>query len=100
MEFVSFGSPRSSQLEDHQRCDQTYCPLCARVFRRWFIGELLRLAEMATKSVATLTVLLKKAPHDKIDTLDPKEFRGMLRQRLLRAGLADAVGKCIKFTPG
>ena len=77
--------------EDHQRCDQTHCPLCARVFRRWFIGELLRLSETATKSVATLTVLLKKVPHDRIDKLDPKDFRGMLRQRLLRAGLADAV---------
>jgi hypothetical protein len=77
--------------ENHHRCDQTYCPQCARVFRCWFIAELLRLAEAATKSVTTFTVLLKKAPHDRIDKLDPKDFRGMLRKRLLRAGLADAV---------
>jgi hypothetical protein len=77
--------------EDHQRCDQTHCPLCARVFRRWFIGELLRLAATAPKAVTTLTVLLKKAPHDRINKLDPGDFRGMLRKRLLRAGLADAI---------
>jgi hypothetical protein len=75
--------------EGHQRCDQAYCPLCARVFRRWFIGELLRLSETATKQVAILTVLLKKAPYNRISTLDPSAFRGMLRQRLVRAGLTD-----------
>jgi hypothetical protein len=77
--------------DTHHRCDQTRCPLCARVFRRWFIGELLRLSEVATKSVATLTVLLKKAPYNRINRLDPNAFRGMLRQRLVRAGLDDAV---------
>jgi hypothetical protein len=75
--------------EDHQRCDQTYCPLCARVFRTWFIGELLRLSE--GKRVNMFTVLLKKAEPDKINELNPKNFRGVLRQRLLRAGLTDAV---------
>jgi hypothetical protein len=77
--------------EDHHRCDQTYCPLCARVFRRWFIGELLRLSEAVPRSVATLTLLLKEVHHDRIDKLHPEDFRGMLRQRLVRAGLADAV---------
>jgi hypothetical protein len=89
------GRQLAKSLQDcrknHHRCDQTYCPLCARVFRRWFIGELLRISEAATKSVATLTVLLKKAPYDRIDELDPNGFRGMLRTRLLRSGLADAV---------
>ena len=75
--------------ENHQRCDQTFCPLCARVFRRWFIGELLRLSE--AKPVSTFTVLLKKTGRDKINKLDPEDFRGMLHQRLLRAGLTDAV---------
>jgi hypothetical protein len=77
--------------DTHHRCDQTYCPLCARVFRRWFIGELLRLSEAATMPVTILTVLLKKAPHDRIDKLDPAAFQGMLRKRLLRAGLGDAI---------
>ena len=77
--------------ETGQKCDQTFCPLCARDFRRWFIGELLRLSQLAAKPITTLTVLLKKAPRDKIDKLDPKEFRGILRKRLERAGLTDAV---------
>jgi hypothetical protein len=76
--------------ENHQRCDQTYCPQCARVFRRWFIGELLRFSDSA-KPVTILTVLLKKAPKGGIDALDPRPFRGILRRRLIRAGLGDAV---------
>ena len=75
--------------DTHHRCDQTYCPLCARVFRRWYVGELLRLSQTVAKPTI-LTVLLKKAPHDKIDQLDPRDFRGMLRKRLRRAGLTDA----------
>jgi hypothetical protein len=75
--------------EKHQRCDQTYCPLCARAYRRWFIGELLRLSE--AKPVVILTVLLKEAARNNIEELDPWDFRGVLRQRLLRAGLRDAV---------
>ena len=75
--------------ENHQRCDQTYCPLCAREFRRWFIGELLRLSE--AKPVSIFTVLLKNAGRDKINKLDQEDFRRMLRQRLVRAGLKDAI---------
>jgi hypothetical protein len=37
--------------------------------------------------VHVYTVLLKEAPKDKIDTLDPPTFRHVLRKRLQRAGL-------------
>jgi hypothetical protein len=67
-------------------CNKTFCPICGRVFRRWFIGELLRLADGA-KNVHTYTLLLKEAPKDKIDTLDFTPFRHVLRKRLQRAGL-------------
>ena len=77
--------------ENDQQCDQTFCPLCARVFRRWFIGELLRLTQKGTESVCILTILLKMAGHDKMDKLDLEKHRGILRQRLLRAGLGSAV---------
>src|ERR1700692_4949887 len=30
----------------HYNCEQTYCPICARDFRRWFIGETLRVVEL------------------------------------------------------
>src|SRR5947208_13711987 len=26
-------------------CDKPFCPICARVFRRWFVGELLRVTK-------------------------------------------------------
>jgi hypothetical protein len=77
--------------EGQQQCDQTFCPLCARVFRRWFIGELLRLTTIEAEPVTAFTVLLKKSQQDGIEELDPDDYRGMLRQRLIRAGLGDAV---------
>src|SRR5438445_9558942 len=28
--------------EGYYHCNRPFCPICARVFRRWFVGELLR----------------------------------------------------------
>lgn len=75
-----------------QRCGQPYCPICARRFRIWFIGELLRIiAKTGSKSVHIMTVLLKESPYDNINRLGIKAYDGQLRKRLSRNGLADAV---------
>jgi hypothetical protein len=71
-------------------CDQPYCPLCARQFRRFFTGELLRLTGAATQPVHILTVLLEQADHDKIESLDSMAWRQSLRKRLDRSGLNSA----------
>jgi hypothetical protein len=74
------------------RCDQPYCPICARIFRIWFIGELLRIIDqVGPASVRILTVLLEEAPRDRIDELDLKGYDALLRKRLQRSGLTDAV---------
>jgi hypothetical protein len=67
-------------------CTKPFCPICNRVFRRWFIGELLRITK-GHDQVHVYTVLLKEAPKDKIDSLDPAAFRPLLRKRLLRCDL-------------
>jgi hypothetical protein len=67
-------------------CHRPFCPICARVFRRWLIGELLRVTS-GKDNVRIYTVLLKTAPQDKINELDPTPFRHLLRKRLERAGL-------------
>jgi len=67
-------------------CNKPFCPICAGRFRRWFIGELLQITK-GHDSVHVYTVLLKEAPTDKIDTLDPAPVRHALRKRLQRAGL-------------
>ena len=77
--------------EGQRRCEQTFCPLCARAFRRWFIGELLRLIQSSSGTVFLFTVLLKKAERHKIEELDPDDYRATLRQRLIWAGLSGAV---------
>jgi hypothetical protein len=71
---------------DYQ-CNQPFCPICASVFRRWIIGELLRVTKGHDR-VHIYTVLLKEAPKDKIGILDPATFRHTLRQRLKRSGLS------------
>jgi len=76
----------------NRRCDQPYCPICARIFRIWFIGELLRIVDqVGAKNVHILTTLLKEVPRDRIDDLDLKGYNALLRKRLQRSGLADAV---------
>jgi hypothetical protein len=72
----------------YYECNKPFCPICARVFRRWFIGELLRVTE-GQKEVHIYTLLLKEAPKDKIYSLDPAPFRHELRKRLQRPGLAN-----------
>jgi hypothetical protein len=69
-------------------CNKPFCPICGRVFRRWFIGELLRITS-GRDHVHLYTVLLKEAAKDKIDELDPARFRASLRKRLQRAGLGN-----------
>jgi hypothetical protein len=67
-------------------CNHPFCPICARKFRRWFIGELLRVTK-GNDAVRIYTVLLEEAPRDKINSLAPTPFRHFLRKRLERAGL-------------
>jgi hypothetical protein len=73
---------RAGELE----CGQSLCPICGRHFRRWFIGELFRVTK-GNQRVQVYTVLLKKAPKNEIDTLDPTPFKHSLRKRLVRCGL-------------
>jgi hypothetical protein len=75
-----------------RRCDQPYCPICAREFRIWFIGELLRIIDqLGTTDVHILTVLLRQVPRDRIDELNMEDYDARLRKRLERSGLGEAV---------
>jgi hypothetical protein len=71
----------------YYECNKPFCPTCARQFRRWLIGGLLRVTD-GQKNVHIYTLLLKEAPKDNIDSLDPAPFRHELRKRLQRSGLA------------
>jgi hypothetical protein len=73
----------------YYECNKPFCPICARQFRRWFTGELLRVTENQ-KDVHVYTVLLKEAERSKIDELDPVPFRALIRKRLERSGLGNA----------
>jgi hypothetical protein len=71
-------------------CDRPHCPQCARQFRRFFTGELLKLVEETDQRVDLATVLLKRADLDRIADLNPTSWKHTLRKRLDRSGLADA----------
>jgi hypothetical protein len=74
-----------------RNCGLPPCPICARLFRIWFVGELLRIIEkVGSAQVHIETILLDQAPHDQVDTLDIKCYDALLRKRLSRTGLADA----------
>ena len=93
-------APQQDQLSNYlnecrtlaQRCDQPYCSLCARQFRIWFIGELLRIiGNIGSAPVYILTILLEEASYDEIHRLDVKGYDAELRKRLSRNGLGEAV---------
>ena len=69
-------------------CNKPFCPLCARQFRRWFVGELLRVTKGQT-DVHIYTVLLKEAERTKLDEQDPASFRALIRKRLERCALGN-----------
>jgi hypothetical protein len=74
-----------------RNCGLPSCPICARLFRIWFIGELLRIVrKVGSDQVRIETILLAQAPYDQIDSLDIKGYDALLRKRLSRNGLADA----------
>ncbi len=73
-----------------QRCGLPSCPICARVFRIWFIGELLRIVEdIGATPGHIVTILINEASYDQIDRLKVKAYDAALRKRLSRNGLGD-----------
>jgi hypothetical protein len=70
-------------------CAKPFCPVCAREFRRWFTGELLRVTKSAAQSVTILTVLLTETERGQIDDFDPAAWQHRLRKRLRRSGLGE-----------
>jgi hypothetical protein len=76
----------------YYHCEKTFCPLCARTFRRCFTGELLRLNSEYDGAVRVLVVLLKIAPKGNLQQLQIEPYRHSLRKRLERAGLESPIG--------
>lgn len=70
----------------YYQCNNPYCPICARTFRRWFTGEMLRVAKTESRTAHICTILLEAAGRSHINDLDPGPYRHMLRKRLERAG--------------
>jgi hypothetical protein len=57
------------------------------MFRRYLIGELLRLHSEFAGNVKISTVLLEAVPKGRLSALDIASYNGVLRKRLVRAGL-------------
>jgi hypothetical protein len=74
--------------EGHYHCERTYCPGCARTFRRYITGETLRLHSVSKTKTWFLVILLETAPRGRLPDLQIERYRHSLRKRLDRAGLA------------
>jgi hypothetical protein len=75
--------------DGYYQCDKTYCPQCARTFRHYLTGQLLRLNSEFEGEVRILVVLLETAPKGKLLKLEIKRYQHSLRKRLARAGLGE-----------
>jgi hypothetical protein len=69
-------------------CERTYCPKCARTFRRHLIGQLLRLNSESHVKVQALVILLEAAPKGNLQKLQIERYRHSLRKQLERVGLS------------
>jgi hypothetical protein len=83
-------SLRECRARDYT-CDKPSCPVCARRFRRWWIGELIRISASTDLNILIATLLLASVPRDHLSDLEPKAHIHKLRKRLERSGLADVV---------
>jgi len=62
-------------------CEKTFCPICARAFRRWYTGQLLK-HEKAAKRAVVVTLLLETAKRGQLEELHLEDYRPLLRKRL------------------
>lgn len=91
--LATYGQGRSQRvyvqecLAGDYHCEKTYCPRCARTFRRYVTGELLRLHSASKARTMVLVILLATAPRGKLLDLQIEGYRHSLRKRLERAGL-------------
>lgn len=85
----SYGVILQECRDGNYHCEKTYCPLCAREFRRYFAGELLRLTAKFKGIVKIVTILLEAVPNGKLGNVEISRYHHVLRKRLKRAGLDD-----------
>ena len=90
------GLPPSTMLAEclaeYFHCERPSCPICSRIFRRWFVGQLLRLQHNQEDAGHTATILLQEFHDDRdIKDINLAAYSHALRKRLARSGLGDAV---------
>lgn len=68
-------------------CAHPYCPICAREYRRWLVGQLLEAKVRAPKRARIVTVFLGRASLGKLSTISIRSAHAALRQRLHRNAL-------------
>jgi hypothetical protein len=71
-------------------CRQPVCPICARLFRRWFAANGMALARKINDPV-TLTLFCDAVPGGQLHRVDIAKLHDRVRQRFRRAGLGSIV---------
>jgi hypothetical protein len=64
-------------------CAEVYCPICARLFRRWLTGQALR--HQPDLDLVAITVALELVANKKLRTLDLRVLKRRASQRIRRA---------------
>ena len=70
---------------------QAFCPLCARLFRRWLFSEIARLSDASESTGEVVNVFLEARDAGDLASADPHVFKDRLRQQMHRAGFSDAI---------
>ena len=87
----SLSTTLAECLSGHYDCEFPSCAICARRFRRWFIGQALQLNSALRGPSFVITVLLDQLSNNEVPSLDPQSCSGAIRKLIQRNGLDGAV---------
>jgi hypothetical protein len=80
-----------SCVTDGWGCARPLCPRCARLYRRWVAGQVIKQVPAAGGSAYFITAYGQSIEPSGLHRVSIKKFHNRFRQRLRRAGLAKSI---------
>jgi hypothetical protein len=72
-------------------CGKPFCPLCARLFRRWLFSEIAPIADASGSTGEVVNVFFEARDAGDLASAKPHVFKDRLRQQMHRSGFSDAI---------
>lgn len=84
-------SPLADTLKECRAGYYTFCPLCARLFRRWLFSESSRIASRQHAPAVVINAFFEVRSLGDLGSVNPHRLKDRLRNQMNRAGLSAAM---------